>query len=324
MNRPYHEDDDFEINSVLEIQDIANLIKGLFKVNIDIAHREYFLKFDIPNDSDWWYGHKDYDKWISFEPTVEFKFCNLHAANQIGDNGRLICTVNEENEHKWTITPVNRELIEDTEGIHYADSNYYYDYITSLDSVNQVGLDSTLSTLARELNDSQKYYDIEPLHLYEHSAIQSPVDVNGFVRHRLDVIERTNRQVQTFTSIVKKYRPVIVPNVRDIFNDCINNSTKYQVDVDNDYGVFGWCTIPSKTMVNMEYNEQSIIVPSSYDHHNRVGGSNFLQIDPDFENIYKEWDDTNKILVSNIKDSWYYLYNERDWTYFLLPFFNVK
>lgn len=33
-------------------------------------------------------------KWISFEPTVEFKFSNLHAANQIV-NDRLICTVKD-------------------------------------------------------------------------------------------------------------------------------------------------------------------------------------------------------------------------------------
>ena len=132
--------------------------------------------------------------------------------------------------------------------------------------------------------------------------------------------------MRTFTSIVKKYRPVIMPNVRDIFNDCINDSTKYEADRDNDYGVFGWCTIPSKTMVNMEYNEQSIIVPSSYDHHNRVGGSNFLQMDSDMEYIYKKWTGTreNGYLVDNAKNTWCYLYNTRDWTNFLLPFFNVK
>jgi len=76
---------------------------------------------------------------------------------------------------------------------------------------------------------------------------------------------------------VKKYRPIIMPKVRDIFNDCdMAADTKYQADVENRYGVFGWCTIPSKTMVNMEYNEDSIIVPSSYDKYNRIGGYNFL------------------------------------------------
>lgn len=76
---------------------------------------------------------------------------------------------------------------------------------------------------------------------------------------------------------MKKYRPVIMPNVRDIFNDChAAADTKYDADVNNAYGVFGWCTIPSKTMVNMEYNEGALYVPSSYDHHNHVCGSNFL------------------------------------------------
>lgn len=122
--------------------------------------------------------------------------------------------------------------------------------------------------------------------------------------------------------MVKKYRPIVMPNVRDIFNDCINDKTKYEVDRDNDYGVFGWCTIPSKTMVNMQYNEQALVVPSSYDHHNRVGGANFLQMDKDFSRIYRNW--VNGRDISTIKHSWYYLYSTRDWTYFLKPFFNVN
>ena len=132
---------------------------------------------------------------------------------------------------------------------------------------------------------------------------------------------------------MKKYRPIVMPNVRDIFNDCdMASPTKYDADKDNNYGVFGWCTIPSKTMVNMEYNEEAIIVPSSYDHHNRVGGSNFLQMDKDFSYIYQKWigqyDEQQERnighLESDIQQSWYYLYNTRDWTYFLKPFFNVR
>ena len=131
---------------------------------------------------------------------------------------------------------------------------------------------------------------------------------------------------------MKKYRPLVMPKVRDIYNDCQGQLTKYDADANNDYGVFGWCTIPSKTMVNMEYNEESIIVPSSYDHHNRIGGSNFLQMDKDLNFIYTKWEkvdpsnEDNKLgeLVFNAKNTWYYLYNTRDWTYFLLPFFNVK
>ena len=104
------------------------------------------------------------------------------------------------------------------------------------------------------------------------------MDANDFVRSRMSVpINRTAKQVRTFTSFVKKYRPVVMPHVRDIFNDCHSASdTKYDADISNNYGVFGWCSIPSKTMVNMEYNEGALYVPSSYDHHNRVCGSNFL------------------------------------------------
>ena len=92
------QDYDFNVLSLMEIDNVALLLKALFKINIDIAHKEYYLKIDIPEVTDYWYGYKDGDKWISFEPTVEYKFCNLHAANQV-ENGRLICTIKEEDDY---------------------------------------------------------------------------------------------------------------------------------------------------------------------------------------------------------------------------------
>ena len=50
-------DDVFKQTTVIEISDIENLLKALFKVNIEIAHREYFLKIDVPEPSNWWYGY---------------------------------------------------------------------------------------------------------------------------------------------------------------------------------------------------------------------------------------------------------------------------
>lgn len=265
-------------------------------------------------------------KWISFEPTVELKFSNLHAANQVVD-GKLVCTV-DRSKDGWkdgefpSIVPINRDLAKDNMGIHYNDFLYCYDYVNRLEKV--VSRNSNdWSRWETDLNDSQKHYNIEPLHLYDNSRIQSPIDSRDFVRCRRSEITRNNKQVQTFTSIVKKYRPIILPKVSNIFNDC-DYKTRYKAYKDNSYGVFGWCTIPSKTMVNMEYNEDAIIVPSSYDNHNRVGGRNFLQLDPDFKEIYKHYDKSTKQMVYNIEDTWYFLYEKRDWTYFLLPFFNVK
>lgn len=300
-------EDDFNYLTLLEIEDVSNLLKALFKVNIDIANNEWFLKIDIPDETNWWYGYVEDGKYISFEPTVEFKFSNLHAANQIVD-GNLVCTVAASDTLK-KITPVNRELSLDVGGIQYNDCFYCHDYCSSL-------------AAKPTFTDGQNYYEIVPLHLYENTSMQSPVDVNDFVRRRANVITRSANQVRTFTSIVKKYRPIIMPKVRDIFNRCRNNYTKYEADLNNDYGVFGWCTIPSKTMVNMEYNEDAIIVPSSYDHHNRIGGENFLQMDADLQGIYEKLVDGN--LIDNASNTWCYLYNTRDWTYFLLPFFNVR
>lgn len=121
---------------------------------------------------------------------------------------------------------------------------------------------------------------------------------------------------------MKKYRPIVMPSVRDIFDDCQGATSKYDADVNNEYGVFGWCTVPSKTMVDMQYNEKSLIVPSSYDCHNRIGGRNFLQLDNDPSIVYKEYVDG--AVKSNIEKSWCHLYAKRDWTYFMEPFFDVS
>lgn len=38
------EDNDFEPGTLIEIEDVANLIKALFKINVYIAHDEYYLR----------------------------------------------------------------------------------------------------------------------------------------------------------------------------------------------------------------------------------------------------------------------------------------
>lgn len=38
------EDNDFGPGTLIEIGDVANLIKALFKVNVHIAHDEYYLR----------------------------------------------------------------------------------------------------------------------------------------------------------------------------------------------------------------------------------------------------------------------------------------
>ena len=44
--------------TIIEIEDVTNLLRALFKINIDIAHQEYFLKVDVPEVSNWWYGNR--------------------------------------------------------------------------------------------------------------------------------------------------------------------------------------------------------------------------------------------------------------------------
>ena len=205
-------------------------------------------------------------------------------------------------------------------GVQYNDFHYFYDYKKELLWVNKTR-DSGAEQIQRlhpELADEQMMYVVSPICLYENTSVQSPTDITDFIKHKLNPIARTNKQVQTFTSTVKKYRPVAMPEVRDIFDDCQGQTLKCDCDEKNDYGVFGWCTIPSKTMVDMEYNEGALYVPSSYDHHNHVCGSNFLQMDSDLQRIYID-PTTREDQASN---TWCWLYNNRDWTYFMQPFFN--
>ena len=175
------------------------MLKALFKINIDIAHREYYLKVDIPEKSDWWYGYESDGKLVSFEPTVEYKFSNFHALNQV-ENGKLLCTVKGDNakdaELGLWITPINRELLEDARtnhaAIHYNDLWYWYDYAKTLNGV----VDSNSNDLNpfAKTNDRTYYYSVNPLYLYENTSIQSPTNPNGFVKHKLGL--PNNRPVQ--------------------------------------------------------------------------------------------------------------------------------
>lgn len=235
------------------------------------------------------------------------------------------------------VRPVNNELLSDAKeggSAQYSDLYYYYDYqkrfigiSTPVEGGSPTSEPIDGELLSQGISDEQKLYAIRPMCLYSNTWIQSPVDVNGFIRHRMSEISRTDRQIRTYTSIVKKYRPIVMPKVRDIFNNCANDKTKYECDIDNDYGVFGWNTVPSKTMVDMQYNEESLYVPSTYDCHNRIGGDNFLQLDSDLSTVYRKWvGDKNASgrIEGNAQESWCYLYGTRDWTYFMQPAFNIR
>ena len=210
-------DDIFKATTIIEVSDIANLLKALFKVNIDIAHREYFLKIDVPEESNWWYGctvgdikpylvcdanstqivYYDSDggddivcldgKWVSFEPTVQLKFSNLHSDNQLNEEGNLICTTKSRLDIP-KIVPVNRELsfeYENNACVQYNDVFYCYDYWKSWKGTyKRVGPTSdALEKIYIPIEDAQNCYEVKPLGLYENTQLQSPTDANDFVKH---------------------------------------------------------------------------------------------------------------------------------------------
>ena len=221
---PKKANNDLKQSTMIEIEDISNLLKALFKVNIDIAHREYFLKIDVPEASNWWYGYTtgavntqlvcesgsqqicynqftdgdvvcvESGNWISFEPMVELKFSNLHSDNQLDEEGNLICTTKSRADIPL-IVPVNRELSFDPEKNEVAQFNdlfYCYDYWKSWKGTHK-RLSSETGGIERtvvSIGDIQAFYEVRPLCLYQNTPLQSPTDVNDFVRHRLGEIDR--------------------------------------------------------------------------------------------------------------------------------------
>ena len=51
------QENDFRQLSIMDIGDVKTLLNALLKINLDIAHQEYFLKIDVPEPSNWWYGY---------------------------------------------------------------------------------------------------------------------------------------------------------------------------------------------------------------------------------------------------------------------------
>lgn len=100
LRRKYSEKNDFNTVTLLEIEDISNLIKGLLKINIDISHNEYYLKIDIPNDSSWWYGYTEgHDDFIVCADTSDNIVCGVspnesnivHAYLDNMPKGEVVC-----------------------------------------------------------------------------------------------------------------------------------------------------------------------------------------------------------------------------------------
>jgi hypothetical protein len=91
------------------------------------------------------------EQWISFEPVVEFKFSNMHAANQIV-NGRLVCTV-KDRDSQPVIVPVNRDLLSDS-GVHYNDFMYCYDYMKTLRTMWGITGDNKVLEIDDSLDNS--------------------------------------------------------------------------------------------------------------------------------------------------------------------------
>ena len=86
------EGDTFAPMTLMEIDDISNLLKALFKINIDIAHREYFLKIDIPDVSDGWYGEKP-----GHEDIIVCFDIDGNIVCEYSDKDEIICDSSDEN-----------------------------------------------------------------------------------------------------------------------------------------------------------------------------------------------------------------------------------
>lgn len=317
QNVPKEAEDDFSELTLLQSADVVLLVQALFKVNIYIANHERYLKVAKWTDEGFWYGYVEDGKWVSFEPTVEWKFSNLHALNQ-PNGGRLLCSRDMDwgnlDESKYPrLVPIYRDLL-DEDGFQWNDEFYLFDHHRTL-----LGTEATAATngeghgrledLLVNLDGQMLHYRVYPLCLYENTALRDPRQDAGFIRHRLKPIQRTRSQVQTFATVVKKYRPVVMPSVETVFGEGIQKDLGHELT--------GWRGIPSKPSVDMQTNEGSVVVPSSYGCHNRVGSSDFLQLDPDLDRIWGSGG------LDSIQDSWAYLYDSRDWTYFMEPFFGV-
>lgn len=111
--------------------------------------------------------------WVSFEPTVELKFSNLHSDNQLNDEGNLVCTV-QDNWSPTNIIPVNREILNESGrnvNVQYNDFRYLYDYWRSWCGTHVVdaSVDGGTKQYKVQLDDHQNLYEVKPLCLYENT-----------------------------------------------------------------------------------------------------------------------------------------------------------
>lgn len=331
------------------LDQLIRLCQDLFRVNMDIAFEEPYLKTKIESINQHYYGTKDHG---SFEPITCYRFSNFHALNdqdtRSASKGHYQLKYYARTLDPQWVTAVNRDLSGETS--HKADSTWQRDEI--LDNERKIegttnieseitytsfnSYDNVTGTWPDYEKDGNKYTltkeeilqgVIDPKH-DRTSICRSNAHIHPFYQiHLMDEQSVSNQKqsLATFEVYVKRFRPIYLPNADDLFV----SEDRDPLDPTNEsvsIHATGWSMIPHKYSADAHLSKDAIIIPMNFGSRNSPRCGWFNELDYAFHKavvqgdataisgFYDEGADdiTEKNIVGKEQDD-IYKYHYRDW-----------
>ena len=323
---PTYKDEVHSNVRLVYLDQLIRLCQDLFRVNMDIAFEEPYLKTKIERIDQHYYGSAAKG---SFEPITCYRFTNFHALND--QDARSAAGTPAKYQLKYYartlgpqwVTAINRDLSGET-----AVSNSIWSRIDSLDNEKTIeGTDDIESSKTytsfnsyKDPNppaggqwpiyekDGNKYmltkeeiisgiidpgHDIKNISRandaeYPFYKIHLMDELVGIVKDNNDDSNKTT-SLTTFEVYVKRFRPIYLPNADDLFVSEDRDPLNPTADGVSIHAT-GWSMVPHKYSADAHLSKDAIIIPMNFGSRNSPRCGWFSELDYAFHKIVVQGD----------------------------------
>ena len=323
---PTYKDEVHSNVRLVYLDQLIRLCQDLFRVNMDIAFEEPYLKTKIERIDQHYYGSAAKG---SFEPITCYRFTNFHALND--QDARSAAAENPRYQLKYYartlgpqwVTAINRDLSGET-----AVSNSIWSRIDALDNEKTIeGTDDIESSKTytsfnsyKDPNppaggqwpiyekDGNKYmltkeeiisgiidpgHDIKNISRandaeYPFYKIHLMDELVGIVKDNNDDSNKTT-SLTTFEVYVKRFRPIYLPNADDLFVSEDRDPLNPTADGVSIHAT-GWSMVPHKYSADAHLSKDAIIIPMNFGSRNSPRCGWFSELDYAFHKTVVQGD----------------------------------
>ena len=322
---PTYKDEVHSNVRLVYLDQLIRLCQDLFRVNMDIAFEEPYLKTKIERIDQHYYGSAAKG---SFEPITCYRFTNFHALNDqdarsaAGTPARYQLKYYARTLGPQWVTAINRDLSGET-----AVSNSIWSRIDALDNEKTIeGTDDIESSKTytsfnsyKDPNppaggqwpiyekDGNKYMltkeeiisgIIDPSHDIKNISRANDAEYPFYKIHLMDELVNVvtggdggnvKSSLTTFEVYVKRFRPIYLPNADDLFVSEDRDPLNPTADGVSIHAT-GWSMVPHKYSADAHLSKDAIIIPMNFGSRNSPRCGWFSELDYAFHKTVVQGD----------------------------------